>query len=173
VFPETYQLVLPTDLLHPITVLSTTPIYTNSFLDTSSYTPYISTHPSESHWKQESGVSPEACWYRATRQISDNSSPFSYNNTMFRLAIRKNNLDMVKLLLEHEFDPEGGTYLREQSIYELAYRGSAVQRVVKKAVLAQREMFGEDYISPVRNVWNEELQEVELAEYILTSRLRR
>jgi hypothetical protein len=80
---------------------------------------------------------------------------------------------MVKLLLEHEFDPGGGTCSHEQSIYELAYRGSDVQRVVKEAVLAQREVFREDYIPPVRNVWNEELQEVELEEYILTLRSRR
>jgi hypothetical protein len=89
VFPETYQLVLPTDLLRPITVLSTTPIYTNSFLDTSNHTSYISTHPSKSHRQQDSGVSPEVRWCRATGQISDNSSPFSYKNTMFRPAIRK------------------------------------------------------------------------------------
>jgi hypothetical protein len=35
-------------------------------------------------------------------------------------------LDMVKLLLEHESDPEGGTCPHEQSTYELAYRGSDV-----------------------------------------------
>jgi hypothetical protein len=77
-------------------------------------------------------------------------------------------LDMVKLLLEHKFDSEGGTCPREQITYELAYRGSDVQRVMKEAVLAQREVFREDYIPPVRKVWNEESQEVELAEYILT-----
>jgi hypothetical protein len=48
-----------------------------------------------------------------------------------------------------------------------------VQRIVKEAVLAQREIFGEDYITPVRNVWNEESQEVELVEYTLTPGLRR
>jgi hypothetical protein len=92
---------------------------------------------------------------------------------MFRLAIRKNNLDMVKLLLENEFDPEGGTCPHERITYELAYRGSRVQRVVKEAVLAQRELLGDNYIPPVRNVWNEDSQEVELAEYILTTRSRR
>ena len=100
--------------------------------------------------------------------IFENSSPFGYNNTVFRLAIRKNNLDMVKLLLEHKFDPEGGVCKDDPSTFELAYRGSDVQRIVKEAVLAQREEFREDYITPVRQVWNEELQEVELVEYTLT-----
>jgi hypothetical protein len=135
----------------------------NSFLDTSGHTPYISTHLSKANRQQESGASPEICWHRATGQSFDNSSPFRYNKTMFRLVIRKNNLDMVKLPLENEFDPECGTCPHERITYELVYRGSHVQRVVKEVVLAQREMFGEDYSPPVRNVWNEDLQEVELA----------
>jgi hypothetical protein len=173
VFPDIYQSVLPTDLLHPITVLSTTPIYTNSFLDTSSHTPYITANTSKSDRQHARGGLPEVCWHRAAGQIFDNPSLFSYNNTMLRPAIRKNNLDMVKLLLEYEFDPEGGICPHEQSTYELAYRGSDVQRVVKEAVLAQREVFREYYITPVRNIWNEESQEVELVEYILTPRSRR
>jgi hypothetical protein len=97
----------------------------------------------------------------------NNSSPFSSNNSTLRLAIRKNSFEMVKLLLEKEFDPEGGVSKEDPSTFELAYCGSRVQGIVKEAVLAQREQFGEDYTPPVRQVWNEDLQEVELIAYIL------
>jgi hypothetical protein len=99
--------------------------------------------------------------------IFDNSSPLSSNNATFRLAICKNNVEMVKLLLRHEFDPEGGAEKSEPSTFQLAYRGSEVQRIVKEAVLVQREILGEDYETPVRMVWNEELQELEPVAYTL------
>jgi hypothetical protein len=99
--------------------------------------------------------------------ILDNSSPLSSNNATFRLAICKNNVEMVKLLLRHEFDPEGGAEKSELSTFQLAYRGSEVQQIIKEAVLVQREMMEEDYETPVRMVWNEELQELEPVAYTL------
>jgi hypothetical protein len=70
---------------------------------------------------------------------SDDASPFGCNNSTFRLAIRNNNVDAVKFLLENEFDPDGGVCKDDQSTFELAYRGSRVQRITKDALLAQRE----------------------------------
>jgi hypothetical protein len=99
--------------------------------------------------------------------IFNNSSPLSSNNATFRLAICKNNVAMVKLLLRHEFDPEGGADKDEPSTFQLAYRRSEVQRIVKEAVLAQRESLADDYKTPVHMVWNKELQELEPVAYTL------
>jgi hypothetical protein len=70
---------------------------------------------------------------------SDDASPFGCNNSTFRLAIRNENVDAVKFLLKNEFDLEGGVCKDEQSTFELAYRGSKVQRIMKDALLAQGE----------------------------------
>jgi hypothetical protein len=69
----------------------------------------------------------------------DAASPFGYNNSTFRPDIRNENVDAVKFPLENEFDPDGGVCKDDQSTFELAYRGSEVQFIMKDALLARRE----------------------------------
>jgi hypothetical protein len=100
-----------------------------------------------------------------------NGSSNTSNNFTFRKAVMSNNVNMVRLLLRHGFDPEGGHLQNEKSTFEIAREGSVVQHLIKTALLKRKEEFGERYIAPHRLVWNVKEQRDDLVRYSLSPRL--
>jgi hypothetical protein len=90
--------------------------------------------------------------------------------TSFRKAIKNNDPAIVKLLLQHGFDPEGDYRVPEHgSTMDISRKDSAVYHILHKAILNKIKRQGDDYDKPNHWVWNAKKQKDELIAYSFTA----
>lgn len=88
----------------------------------------------------------------------------------FCKAIKKNDPGIVKLLLEHGFDPEGDYGMpKHGSTIDIARKDSAVYNILQQAILNKIKQKGNGYVMPKHWVWNVKKQKDELIAYSFTA----
>jgi hypothetical protein len=79
---------------------------------------------------------------------------FSYfrSGSILRKAIKSNNAGIVRHLLKHGFDPEGGRDRKARSTMDIARKDSAVFEMLQKAITKKIKQAGSVYRAPERLV---------------------
>jgi hypothetical protein len=98
---------------------------------------------------------------------------FAYGNdgscSILRKAIQDNNPAIVRYLLKHGFDPEGGRDPKAGSTMDIARKDSAVSDMLRKAITKKIKRLGSGYRAPERLVWNVTNKKDELVAYSFTA----
>jgi hypothetical protein len=96
---------------------------------------------------------------------------FSYfrSGSILRKAIKSNNAGIVRHLLKHGFDPEGGRDRKARSTMDIARKDSAVFEMLQKAITKKIKQAGSVYRAPERLVWNVTTEKDELVAYSFTA----